>query len=465
MIEDQKTWMRRIRSALEHPDHGQLRSALAEIRAADIAEVFGLLSEEGRSRILYAVPSHIAAEIFVLLGDAVRGDVVEDLPTEKLADLASDMAPDDAADLLGDMKPQESLAVLDRLPAEQSEEIGQLLTYDEETAGGIMTTKLPKMSADETVRDARRYLRDYTNIDEEPDEVYIVDQGGRLIGSVAIRQLVINRGDTPLRDVCDPDLVTVRVDDDQEVVVQLIRKYDASSAPVVDADGRLLGLITHDDLMDAADDEYEEDLLRMGGTDPAELESSSPLRAARVRLQWLLPCLVGMFITATVMAVFSKDFSPELFATLALFVPMIGAMGGNAGMQTTTVVVRGFATGELVDTRMWRAFLREGRIGFTMAVVCGVGAWGLVWLGLPFLQWIGDFAPVGPAYSVGRLVLAVGCAMFTAIFVAVLLGVAMPFTFRRLGADPAIASGPFVTTITDITSVSIYLTLAMWIAS
>ncbi len=134
-------------------------------------------------------------------------------------------------------------------------------------------------------------------------------------------------------------------------------------------------------------------------------------------------------------------------------------------MQTTTVVVRGFATGELVDTRMWRAFLREGQIGFTMAVVCGLGAWGLVSLGLPFLRSIGDPAAVVPGYSVTRLVLAVGCAMFTAIFVAVLLGVAMPFTFRRLGADPAIASGPFVTTITDITSVSIYLTLAMWIAS
>jgi magnesium transporter len=465
MTEDQEIRLGKIRSALEHPDDTRLRPALAGLRAADIAEVFGLLSEEGRSRILYAVPSSVAAEIFVLLGDAVRGDVVEDLSTEKLADLASDMAPDDAADFLGDMTPQESLEVLDRLPAEQSEAIGQLLSYDEETAGGIMTTKLPKMSADQTVRDARGYLREYTDIAEEPDEVYIVDQGDRLVGSVAIRQLVINRGDTPLRTICDPDLLTVNVHDDQEAVVQMIRKYDVSSAPVVDAEGRLLGLITHDDLMDVAHEEHTEDLLRMGGTDPSELESSSLLRAARVRLQWLLPCLMGMFVSATVIATFSNNFSPELFATLVLFVPMIGAMGGNAGMQTTTVVVRGFATGELVGTRIWRAFFREGRIGFSMALVCGVGAWGLVTLGLPFLRSLEASASGEPGYSIWRLVLAVGCAMFTAIFVAVLLGVAMPFTFRKLGADPAIASGPFVTTITDITSVSIYLTLAMWIAS
>lgn len=463
MTEEQGTQLARIRSALENPDDGRLRAALSELHAADIAEVFGMIPEEDRSRILYAIPSEMAAEVFVLLGDAVRGDMVEDLSTEQIANLAADMDPDDAADFLGDMTPQETFKVLDRLPAEHSEAVGKLLTYDETTAGGIMTTVLPKIGADQTVRDARRYLREYVDRAEEPDELYLVAENDRLVGSVAMRQLVINSGDTPLREICDDDPIMVRVDDDQEAVVQLIRKYDTARAPVVDAADRLIGLITHDDLMDVAHEEHEEDLLRMGGTDPAELESSSPLRAARVRLQWLLPCLLGMFVSATVMAMFSRSFSVELFATLALFVPMIGAMGGNAGMQTTTVVVRGFATGEFAGTRVWRAFVREARIGILMAIVCGLGAWALVHFGLPFLQ---SLEHAGEAtFSTGRLVLAVGCAMFTAIFVAVLLGVAMPFTFRRLGADPAIASGPFVTTITDITSVSIYLAIAMWIAS
>jgi magnesium transporter len=224
----------------------------------------------------------------------------------------------------------------------------------------------------------------------------------------------------------------------------------------------MIGRITHDDLLDAADEEAAEDLYRMAGTDAAELETSSAVRAARIRLTWLLPCMVGMLVTATVLGVTRPQFSASLFGALALFVPMIGAMGGNSGIQISTIIVRGFATGELGATKLRLALMREGRIAMVMSLVCGVTAWLLVSISLPWLQSL-DAAAVIPI-DASRLSLAVGLAMASAILVAAMLGIALPFAFRRFGVDPAIASGPIVTTTNDVISVAVYMTLAMMIA-
>jgi magnesium transporter len=245
-------------------------------------------------------------------------------------------------------------------------------------------------------------------------------------------------------------------------VVQVIRKYDVMAAAVVNAHHRLLGRITHDDLLDVAEEEAAEDLYRMAGTDPAEFETSSVFRAARVRLTWLLPCMLGMLITAYVLGVSRSQFHVALFAPLLFFVPMIGAMGGNSGIQISTVIVRGFATGELGSTKFLRALEREGRIAVVMAIACGFCAWLLVSLSVPVLQ--GLDPEFGQLLNGGRMALAVGLAMSAAILVAGFLGIALPFTFRRLGVDPAIASGPLVTTANDVIAVSIYMSLAMLIA-
>jgi magnesium transporter len=248
--------------------------------------------------------------------------------------------------------------------------------------------------------------------------------------------------------------------DDQETVVQVIRKYDAVEAAVIDKSGQLLGRITHDDLLDVADEEAEEDLFRMAGTDAAELDTHSVFHAARIRLTWLLPCMFGMLLSATVLNFSAPHFDLALFAALALFVPMIGATGGNSGIQISTVIVRGFATGDVGSTKLVRALLREGRIALAMAPVCGVLAWALVNLFFPVFSWL-DPAAEHLAHP-GQVALAVGSAMTTAIIVAAGLGIALPFSFRRLGVDPAIASGPLVTTMNDVVSVSIYMSMAMF---
>lgn len=461
MTIEQEQILARIKRALSDKDHTTLREALGDQRAADIAETFEIFSDEDRSRILFALNPHTAAEVVIMLGEAIRSDLVDDLDTESLTEILSELQPDDAVDILGELDEDEAEVILEHMEAAQSDKLGELLEYAEDTAGGIMTPEILVMSSSKTVADAVEEIRAATQ-DEDLHEIYIVDDAEKLMGTIPLRRLVTSQPTTMLSDICQCDPVYVFAHDDQETVVQIIRKYDVVSAAVVDESGKVLGLITHDDLLDVAEEEAAEDIYRMAGTDAAEFESSSILNAARVRLTWLLPCMLGMLLTASVLAVARPLFDRTLFISLGLFVPMIGAMGGNSGIQISTVIVRGFATGELVSTKFMRAFAREGRIAVIMSIVCGLAAWCLVSVALP---WFESMEPAaGQLASPARFSLAVASAMTCAILVASVLGLALPFTFRRLGIDPAIASGPLVTTTNDVVSVTVYMLLAMLIA-
>ena len=452
----------RLVGALEQDDDTHLTVLLADARAADIADSFGLLPDAHRSRIIYALPSQTVAEVVVLLDEAVRGDVMEDLSTESKKNLVSELPPDDAVDVLAERPDEESEDILERMAPEKAERIKELRDYDEATAGGIMTTDVVAVSSSATVSDAVEQVR-LASMDEDLNRIYIVEDDRKLIGSVRLRYLVTNPPATRLVDICERDTVTVEASEDQETVLQIIRKYDVLEAAVVDDQNKLLGRITHDDLLDVAEEEAEEDLLRMAGTDAAELETSSVFHAARIRLTWLMPCMVGMLGTATAMILFMPRFDKALFAALAAFVPMIGATGGNSGIQISTVIVRGFATGELHLAKFKPALLREGKIALAMAPVCGALAWCLASLMMPVIR---DLDPaVSQLPNPGHIAFSVALAMPCAIMIAAGLGIALPFTFRRLGVDPAIASGPLVTTTNDVLSVSVYLTIAWLLAT
>lgn len=462
MKTDRNDFHERLVVALEGEDDTRLAEELSDARAADIAESFELIPEIDRSRILYALPPHTSAEVVVLLDEDLRGEIVEDLDTDSLTELVTELPPDDAADVLAELPEAESNEILEHLPDEKSDKIEELLEYDEETAGGIMTPDVVAAPATATVGDAVEYVRNATQ-EEDLSEIYVVDADRKLVGTVPLRRLVTNPPTTRLADICDANPVVVYTSDDQETVLQVIRKYDAIEAAVVDAEDRLVGRITHDDLQDVAEDEAEEDILRLAGTDAAELETHSVLQAARIRMTWLLPCMFGMLLTATILRISKSSFDVALFATLALFVPMIGATGGNAGIQISTIIIRGFAAGDLGSTKLLRVAFREGRIALTLAPICGIAAWGLVSAFFPVFS---RMAPDGPQHSdPARVALAVGTAMTSAILGAAFLGIALPFTFRRLRVDPAIASGPLVTTLNDVVSVGVYMLLAMLIAS
>lgn len=458
MKTEEREFREQVAELLASNDDQKLSEALADTRAADIAECFELISDEDRSRLLYALPPHTAAEVIIMLDEAVRGEVVDDLDTVALTEIVSELPPDDAADVLGELSARESDEILEQMPVYLSNQMRRLLEYDDESAGGIMTPDVVAVPETATVKDAVGFVQEAKQHDELND-IYIVDAARKLVGTVPLRRLVTNPPHTLLSDICERDTVAVYATDDQETVVQIIRKYDALEAAVIDESGRLLGRITHDDLLDVADEEAEEDLLRMAGTDAAELDTHSAFHAARIRLTWLLPCMFGMLLSATVLNLSAPHFDLALFASLALFVPMIGATGGNSGVQISTVIVRGFATGDLGSRKLIRTLLREGRIALAMAPVCGIFAWALVNLFFPLFSWLDPAAK--HLANPGHVALAVGSAMISTIAVSAGLGIALPFSFRRLGVDPAIASGPLVTTLNDVVSVSIYMTMAI----
>jgi magnesium transporter len=451
---------RKIVGALRSRDANELSSALRDVRAADIAEVLDLLEDEERSRLLYSLAPRLMAEVVVLLDEAVRGEVVEDMAGDKLTELVSELPPDDAADVVGELPDEQTDEVLDRISREQSEQIAELLAYEEASAGGLMNPRLLSLGEHDTVGEAINKVRAFA-ADEDIHYVYVVDDDTRLVGLVTLRRLVVNRTDTRLADICDRDPVVVRVDDDQEDVLRVIKKYDVAAVPVIDAGGRLLGRITYDDVMDVAAEEADEDIFRMAGTDAAELETHSSVRAARVRMAWLMPCIFGTLMAGAVIALFEESaLGGAKFTALLMFVPMIAATSGNTGIQASTIVLRGFATGEPIANRFRPVIHRELRIAILIGVMCAI-ATGIIsgsYFGIlcAFDTKVATNSDLS-SWVVGS---AVGLGMLCAIAEAATLGILLPFLFRRIGVDPAIASGPLITSANDLLSVSVYLAIA-----
>jgi len=444
---------------LRSDDPAALSSVLADIRAADLAEIYEMLGDDERSKLIFALPPEVVAEVVVLLDEIERGEVVEEMDARELSEIVAQMEPDDAADVLGELTEEQREDILETIANEHADKIEELLGYPEDTAGGIMTKDLVALHAGATVREAVREIR--ANFpDEDLHYVYVVDQAEKLVGIVPLRRLVLSDGMVHLGNICERDPVTIPVTADQEEVVHVFSKYDLAVIPVVDAEGRLLGRITHDDVMDVAEEEADEDIYRMAGLDAAEFERASIVRAAGIRLAWLVPCMASMSISAAVMSVAQKWFATPIYNALIVFVPMIGAIGGNCGIQISTVIVRGLATGELASSKFRNAFLREGRIALLMAPVCGLAAWTTARFGVPLLE---SFFEYDAGCSLDRTAFAVGLGMTSAILVAASLGLVLPFFFRSIRVDPAIASGPIVTTLNDLISVTVFLSLAILI--
>jgi len=449
----------RVEAALQANEPAALSAVLADIRPADLAEIYELLDDDQRSRLIFVLPPEVVAEVVVLLDGAERGEVVEEMAPEALSELVAQMEPDDAADVLGELPEEKREDVLETIADEHADKIEELLGYPKDTAGGIMTKDLVALHTGATVREAVREIRtSFPN--EDLHFVYVVDEAEKLVGIIPLRRLVLCDGSVPLGAICERNPVTVPITADQEEVVHIFSKYDLAAVPVVDAEGRLLGRITHDDVMDVAEEEADEDIYRMAGLDAAEFERASLIRAAGIRMAWLMPCMLSMSISATVMSLAQGWFATPIYNALIVFVPMIGAISGNCGIQISTIIVRGLATGELASSRFRHAFARQGRIVLLIAPACGLAAWMLARFGVPLLE---SALQYDVECSANRTAFAVGLGMTSAILVAALLGLILPFFFRSIRVDPAIASGPIVTTANDLISVSTFLSLSLFI--
>jgi magnesium transporter len=457
----QQILLQQIEFLLESNDTSTLVQLLGQQRASDIAEVAQLMDNEQRRTIFDVLDKPTSAEVLEKVDEATRAELFKLLRDDEVNSLVSELDHDDAADLLAELPEEVSQKVLSTLPLPDSAEIKKLMSYSADSAGGIMDPLVISVPEDATVAEAVNKIR-AAEIDEDFYSVFVVDKDGKFLGDVRIRLLLTRPEHTKISDLIDPDTVYVTADADQEQVRNIFRNNDLIVVPVLDKNHKLVGRITADRVIEVAEEEAAEDLYAMAGTDPDELEKFSAFHAARIRMTWLLSCFIGTGITALVLIFFHEKFdiqglSPVFLAAFA-FVPMIAAISGNAGLQTSAIVVSGLATGHLAALKFTQVFTREVRIALLVALSCGI-------MGGAVCAFLLHTKASTVAIEPMRLIFVFGTAMFSAIMVATTLGLFLPFLFRRIGIDPAISSGPLVTTANDSISVAIYMTLTLLLAA
>jgi magnesium transporter len=463
-VDSGEQMFRQLRELLDGPDDEALRSFLAELHAADVADCMEHVEPEERSRILFLLPPRTTAEAIVLLEEAVRSDILDDFDEQQVSEVLKELPADDAVDVLDELDDEVADKIIERLPPEQKAIVEPLRQYDEDTAGGLMSPDYVSVPAEGTVADALGEIRRLT-----PDEtevvyyIYCVDGDGRLLGVVPPMRLITAPPQTPVKMLLLDDLFTAFAEDDQEEVKNKFEKYDVAALPVVDEQSHLLGVITHDDVLDVAEEEAEEDMLHMAGTDAEEFATTSILHAASVRAKWLLPCLAGTFAAVVIILLLGPRLDEKTFLIVVPFLTPIAAMGGNAGVQVSTVIVRALATGDTLASSLGTAVARELRIVSLLGVVAGLiaGLGSLAFLQTGILPGDRGTIMVSAGDQLGRIAVAVGSSMTIAILLAGMLATTLPFAFRRLGIDPAIATGPLITTINDALSACIYLLIAI----
>lgn len=413
----------------------------ADLEPADLGDVLAALDEDDRLQVVRWLPPALSGEALVEMPEEAHAeDTLAALDAETAADIVDELSDDDAADLLGELEPEDQARILSAV--EDREEVERLLRYDEESAGGLMTTQVVTVHEDATGGEALAAVR--AQADEVPDfhQVFVVDDEHRLTGILSFKRLVLSAPDRPVREVMEEPEVTVLPTEDQEEVARLMARYNVPSIGVVNGEGRLLGRITFDDVTDVVEEETTEDLLRFGGVSADEDLAASWATAVRSRLPWLLVNLVTAFLAASVVLYFQSTVSS--LVALAIFMPVIAGMGGNTGTQALAVTVRRLALGLIPPRRQWQVVGKELLVGLTNGLAVAVGA-----------ALVAVLAGLSPRFG-----LVIFLAMTGNLCVAGFAGAFIPILLDRLGVDPAIASSVFVTTFTDMVGFALLLGLA-----
>jgi magnesium transporter len=464
MVDGQKQLFETIEDLLDADNREQLSELLCGQRSSDIGEVIELLENDERRIVFDLLDREVAADVLEKVDEATRSELFDIFGEKELLGLISELDPDDAADLLAELPEDESEDLLERMEVAEADQIKDLMSYSEDSAGGIMDPILVKVYEDATIGEAIRNIQE-AELDEDFFCVFVVDKNGKLCGEIHLTSLLRKNENSAITDIIDTDVIPVYVSDDQEHVRNIFSKNDLIVVPVLDENKCLIGRITADRVIEVAEEEAAEDVYAMAGTDAAELESFSPAHAARVRMTWLLPCLVGTGVTAIVLLLFRNVFAQAdflaIYFTAVLFSPMICAISGNAGLQTSAIVVCGLATGDLAALRISQVFSREVRIALFVAISCGLIGGSVCGVLSNIIESDTEEIIQITIQEQIQLAAAFGTAMFSAIMVATTLGLFLPFLFRRIGIDPAISSGPLVTTANDAISAAIYLTLVL----
>ncbi len=426
-----------------------LKKILFRTHPADVAQVLDGFMPIERMRILsYVGDVDRQAEVIACLRVPQAVELLIEMPLERVVGLLSEMSGDDRADILGAFDEEFAAKVLAAMPDEESDEATELMRYGESTAGGIMSLDFIAISEDVTAKEAITIVQDSPDV-EMAFYIYVVSSHGLLVGVVSLRQLVTSKPDTKLSAIMNPHVVAVRTHEDQEEVARIVSRYDILAVPVVDDTNKLVGLITVDDIIDVIREEATEDILKLAGAG-GDLEEKHSIAGAVVqRAPWLFAAWLGGIVASFIIGFYEETL--QRYLPLATFIPILLGMAGNVGTQSLTIVVRGLATRRIEPKHFWRIAGREVMVGIFLGL-----AYGAALGGMGFFQLHGD-----TTVNVMMVAVVVSSSAAAAMTVAALVGSITPLLFARLHIDPAVATGPFVTTTIDVLGVLVYFNMAV----
>ncbi|HET9004380.1 MAG TPA: magnesium transporter [Gemmatimonadaceae bacterium] len=420
-----------------------------EMHPADLADVAEAIPREMVPRLLMALPQDRAADVLEYMNEELRTEVLEEMTAKQAASLVSAMTPDDRADVLEELEEDHADDILAEIPAEARRETEQLLAYDPESAGGIMTTEFVSVAATMTVEEALFAVRALARAGrkEAMHAIYVTDEQGRLQGVMSIRELLAAPEGARVADIAWEEVVTVPPAADRSEVARVVREYDLVAMPVVDENNRIIGVVTVDDVLDAMVDEQTEDVQRLGAVQPLEEPyfQAGFWSLARKRGGWLVLLFVEEMFTGTALRHYQGVL--ESVTALMFFVPLIISSGGNSGSQSATLITRALAVGDVKIRDVMRVLSRE--IGQGLALGIFLGAIGFA----RALMW-GNGMPVATVISL---------TLVAVVLIGTIVGAMLPLLFTRIGFDPAIASSPFVASLVDVAGIVVYFRIAIWL--
>ncbi len=434
-----------IRDLLEQEQWEELKDVLQELHSADIAEIINALDrDEEKINVFKNLDDDKAVEVFEHIEGDDRSFILPLLPQREQKNILNEMSPDERADFFDEITNEEVQLYTGMLNKEAKEETRLLSSYPSDSAGGIMTTDFVTLSEDMTVAQSLKRIREDASDAEQIYSLYVVNKQGKLVGIVTLKDIILANPNRKIGRMMDHKVMSVTAESDQEEVANLFKKYDLHALPVIDQYGILIGIITFDDIMDVIGEEDTEDIYRFGGVKETEFsyfQTSAP-KWARQRITWLLLLVVTGFISGFILERYEEALTTVVM--LAFFIPVLMDSGGNAGTQAATVIVRGLATGEIAMGQAVKVLRKEILIGLMVGVALAI---------LTALRAV-------IMHSDYSLALTVAIAMLATVTIAKIAGAMLPILFQKLGFDPAIMSGPFITTIVDIFALILYFELA-----
>ncbi len=445
----------------EARDFAGLRELFSEWPPADVAEVIVDMPEDDRVIIFRVLPAALAADVFEYLDVDAQQSLLHCMAHEQVAAILNEMSPDDRTALLEEVPSAAARQLIRLLTPEERRVATALLGYPEGSVGRLMTPDFVAVREDWTVKEVLDYVREHGQDSETLNFIYVVDERGKLIDDLRIRNFLLRPLNTRVDEIMDRSFVHLTVNETQEEALNIFRKYDRAALAVVDSNGVLVGIVTQDDMLDVAEEEATEDIQKIGGMEALDepYMRISLWRMVRKRAGWLIILFLGEMLTATAMANYQDELAKAL--VLALFLPLIISSGGNSGSQASTLMIRAMALGEVTLRDWWHVMRRELQAGLSLGVILGViGTTRVAFWAMVDKKYLHHQPPVYGAHW-PLVALTVGIALVGVVLWGTLSGSMLPFLLRRVGADPATSSAPFVATLVDVTGLVIYFSIAL----